>query len=137
MHPGMSEDVPIMGEDVDSCGDTEIRIDSTQEGCTHAHVCTVHCEDKYLLNYVNPEPKGAPAKPKTHDPTNPATKPASIPAPRNRREALQSPWWPGYYKAELAEMKSHADMETSTCNLVARCCETVGHTATSWDLMVR
>ena len=39
-------------------------------------------------------------------PNDPATKPMSIPAPRNRKEALVSPWWPGYYQAELLEMKS-------------------------------
>src|SRR5690349_15816456 len=39
-------------------------------------------------------------------PTDPTTKPLSIPAPRNRKEALASPWWPGYYQAELLEMDS-------------------------------
>lgn len=39
-------------------------------------------------------------------PTDATTKPISIPAPCNRKEALASPWWPGYYNAELAEMES-------------------------------
>jgi hypothetical protein len=40
-------------------------------------------------------------------PLDPATKPVSIGPPRNRKEALMSPWWPGYRAAELLEMKSH------------------------------
>jgi hypothetical protein len=40
-------------------------------------------------------------------PTDPATKPISIPAPKNRKEALQSPWWEGYHAAEYVEMESH------------------------------
>jgi hypothetical protein len=37
-------------------------------------------------------------------PTDATTKPLSVPAPRNRKEALLSPWWKGYYQAELVEM---------------------------------
>ncbi len=44
--------------------------------------------------------------------TDPLTKPISIPAPKNRKEALQSPWWDGYYAAELLEMKSHKENGT-------------------------
>jgi hypothetical protein len=39
--------------------------------------------------------------------SDPATKPISVPPPRNRKEALSSPWWAGYHAAECAEMASH------------------------------
>ena len=51
--------------------------------------------------------------------TDPGTKPISISAPCNRKEALTSPWWKGYYQAELAEMDSHA--KNGTWKLVPRC----------------
>ena len=35
------------------------------------------------------------------------TKPVSIGPPRNRKEAMVSPWWPGYFEAERIEMQSH------------------------------
>lgn len=63
-----------------------------------------------ILNYVKVEAKQAKLAAKeqvqcvSHDPKS---KPTSIPAPRNRKEALQSLWWDGYYQAELTEMKSH------------------------------
>ena len=41
-------------------------------------------------------------------PTDPGTKPISIAPPKNRKEALASPWWEGYHAAEKAEMESHA-----------------------------
>ena len=44
--------------------------------------------------------------------TDPATKSVLIPPPRNRKEALLSPWWKGYYSAELAEMESHKKNKT-------------------------
>ena len=40
-------------------------------------------------------------------PTDPSTKPISIPPPKNRKEALVSPWWEGYHAAEFVEMESH------------------------------
>ena len=39
-------------------------------------------------------------------PTDATTKPLSVPAPCNRKEAMASPWWKGYYQAELVEMES-------------------------------
>ena len=39
--------------------------------------------------------------------TDPRTTPIDIGPPRNRREAMLSPWWPGYMEAERTEMKSH------------------------------
>ena len=42
-------------------------------------------------------------------PTDPTTKPAG---PRNRKEALESPWWEGYHEAEMVEMRSHASNGT-------------------------
>jgi len=50
--------------------------------------------------------------------TDPATKPISIGPPRNRKEALLSEWWKGYYNAEKDEMKSH--MENKTWVLIPR-----------------
>jgi hypothetical protein len=38
---------------------------------------------------------------------DPATKPISVGPPKNRKEALASPWWDGYYNAEKIEMASH------------------------------
>ena len=32
----------------------------------------------------------------------------NLSAPKNRKEALQSPWWEGYHAAEYVEMESHA-----------------------------
>ena len=43
---------------------------------------------------------------------DPRTKPVSMPPPRNRKEALQSPWWDGYLEAEHAEMASHERNKT-------------------------
>ena len=40
-------------------------------------------------------------------PNDPSTKPVSIGPPRNRKEALLSRWWKGYYEAEEVEMESH------------------------------
>lgn len=51
-------------------------------------------------------------------PTDPRTKPITISPPRNRKEALLSPWWKGYYEAELSEMKSHE--KNGTWQLVER-----------------
>ena len=45
-------------------------------------------------------------------PNDPRTKPVSIPPPKNRKEALQSPWWDGYLEAEHVEMASHARNKT-------------------------
>ena len=66
---------------------------------------------------------------------DPATKPITIPAPCNRKEALASPWWQGYYEAELAEMQSHAtngSFQGAMYRGVPLSCETDGHTAISW-----
>ena len=52
-----------------------------------------------------PLPKTAPVAKLV--PTDPQTKPISIPPPKNRKEAVVSPWWPGYYEAEKLEMASH------------------------------
>src|SRR3954451_5953059 len=41
-------------------------------------------------------------------PTDNSTKPVSLGPPRNRKEALLSPWWEGYSEAEKLEMASHA-----------------------------
>lgn len=84
--------------------------EETEEACV-AHQCTELCEARYLstmLNYVSATPKTTGKVDSPMIPTDPTTKPTSIPAPKNRREALQSPWWPGYFEAELAEMQSHA-----------------------------
>ena len=43
---------------------------------------------------------------------DPAMKPTSVAPPRNRKEALLSPWWQGYYEAELQEMQSHKENKT-------------------------
>ena len=43
---------------------------------------------------------------------DPSTKPVSIPPPKNRKEALLSPWRDGYYEAECTEMESHATNHT-------------------------
>ena len=40
------------------------------------------------------------------------TKPVSIPPPKNRKEAVVSQWWPGYYEAEVIEMESHEKNKT-------------------------
>ena len=48
------------------------------------------------------------------EPTDPTTKPISIAPPRNRREAITSPWWAGYHAAELTEMQSHIKNQTWT-----------------------
>ena len=40
-------------------------------------------------------------------PLDPSSKPVSIGPPRNRKEALLSPWAEGYLAAERLEMKSH------------------------------
>src|SRR5438132_3954042 len=63
--------------------------------------------DKCLEAILTYEVRTSPATPNSVVkviPTDPTTKPLSIPAPRNRKEALVSPWWPGYYQAELLEM---------------------------------
>lgn len=39
--------------------------------------------------------------------SDPATKPISLAPPKNRKEALLSPWWEGYHNAEAVEMESH------------------------------
>ena len=89
---------------------------------TSAHRCGDQCEDKYLSTivcYVAKPSTAAPSTaPKAIVPTDPSTKPPSIPAPRNRKEALASPWWNGYYEAELVEMRSHA--QNGTWRLVPR-----------------
>lgn len=88
----------------------------------NAHRCGDQCEDKYLSTIVCYVAKPSTATPSTAPkaivPTDPSTKPPSIPAPRNRREALASPWWNGYYEAELVEMRSHA--QNGTWRLVPR-----------------
>ena len=85
------------------------------------HTCTEACTTKYLSSVLLTSVRGACATPATSIPivgTDPATKPVSIPAPANRREALKSPWWQGYYNAELVEMQSHA--KNGTWKLVPR-----------------
>ena len=70
-----------------------------------------------ILLYTNmPEvPQEVPLKLKANDPS---TKPISTPAPCNRKEALASPWWQGYYEAEQAEMQSHE--KNGTWKLIPR-----------------
>ena len=79
----------------------------------HVHLCNDKCADKYLSTLllmgrvqettITSERMATPI-----EPANPMTKPPSVPAPRNRKEALASAWWEGYHLAELEEMKSHA-----------------------------
>ena len=75
----------------------------------------LECDDPYgdlaplsILAYRVTEPYSQAKTPLNIIPDDPSTKPTTIPAPRNRKEARASPWWQGYYKAELAEMESHA-----------------------------
>ena len=91
------------------------------DAATCVHQCSEQCADKYLSSivcYVAQPATATPTTPKAIVPTDPATKPPSIPAPRNRREALTSPWWAGYYEAEQVEMRSHA--KNGTWRLVPR-----------------
>jgi len=96
--------------------------DELHDGAALAHMCTETCADKYVSSivcYVVRPGVPAPQQLPTHIvATDPSTKPPGIPAPRNRKEALESPWWQGYYEAELAEMKSHE--VNSTWKLVPR-----------------
>jgi len=89
---------------------------------TPSHQCAENCCDKYLSTIVcyvaKPMAPQHQSAPKAIVPTDPSTKPPSISAPRNRREALASPWWDGYYEAELVEMQSHA--KNVTWRLVPR-----------------
>ena len=70
-----------------------------------------------LLLYTGAK-DGTPTVPAQLVANDPSTKPISIPAPCNRKEALTSPWWKGYYEAELAEMESHA--KNGTWKLIPR-----------------
>jgi len=86
--------------------------DDADEAITSIHMCTEQCADKYMSTiacYVTkPDVSAQPAKlPSRVKADDPSTKPPGIPAPRNRKEAVESPWWEGYHQAEMAEMKSH------------------------------
>jgi hypothetical protein len=66
--------------------------------------CSLNAIMVYRANQA-PLPVYAVSKPLV--PTDPKSKPISIGPPRNRKEALLSPWWPGYLEAEKVEMKAH------------------------------
>ena len=71
------------------------------------HMCTEGCGDKYLSTLLLYNTSEVVVQNASQRNVVPTTKPPSIPAPKNRKDALQSPWWDGYYNAECEEMKSH------------------------------
>ena len=90
--------------------------------------------DKTLPAMLIYRANSAPVPPGTEKPegkvvsTDPKTKPLSIPPPKNRKEALASPWWDGYHKAEQIEMESHA--ENGTWVFRSWACGTAGRMTT-------
>jgi len=94
--------------------------DAEDDGESKAHAAMVG--GKRYSRYLGPEDKTLPAilayKTKIQNSTDPATKPISIPPPKNRKEAMASPWWAGYFKAEQTEMASH--VANGTWRLVPR-----------------
>ncbi len=93
-------------------------MDTSKSSNVHS-ACRCHMNtNMHAKDTVGMKDEGDMCKKGTMIGASPSSKPITLAPPRNRKEALLSPWWPGYYEAEKAEMKSHD--ENGTWMLIPR-----------------